>query len=80
MRNKKFTVLYSGNIELAKDIETKLKIAELLKNSPIVFEIIGDGAQRSKLEKIKAELGLSSNVNFFDPILRTELITYIKFS
>ncbi len=75
--NKLFTVLYSGNIGLAQGLETVIKAAKLLKHYPIKFQIIGDGVERTLLENIKTENGLS-NIDFIDPISRTKLISFIK--
>ena len=74
---KKFIVLYSGNIGLAQGLETVIKTAQILKEYPIVFQIIGDGVERSKMEKLKKELGLL-NVVFIDPVPRKKLISFIK--
>ena len=75
--NKQFTVLYSGNIGLAQGLGTVIKTAQILKEYPIVFQIIGDGVERSKMEKLKKELGLL-NVVFIDPVPRKKLISFIK--
>lgn len=46
-----FTVLYSGNIGRIHDIETIVKATILLKDKPIKFVFIGDGAKTRVLEK-----------------------------
>lgn len=43
-------VLYSGNIGEKQGIDNIILVAELLRDSEIVFLIIGDGAYKSKLE------------------------------
>ncbi len=75
--HKEFIVLYSGNIGLAQGLETVIKTAQILKKYPIVFQIIGDGVERSKMERLKKEFGLI-NVVFIDPIPRKKLILFIK--
>jgi glycosyltransferase involved in cell wall biosynthesis len=77
--NKQFTVLYSGNIGLAQGLGTILKAAQILKNYPIKFQIVGDGVERASLEKMKQKLGIS-NVEFVEPISRKKLISFIKSS
>ncbi|MEH2277208.1 MAG: glycosyltransferase family 4 protein [Nostoc sp.] len=43
--DKVFTVLYSGNLGRLHDIETIAEAANILKNTPIQFVFIGDGAK-----------------------------------
>ncbi|MEH2463996.1 glycosyltransferase family 4 protein [Nostoc sp.] len=43
--DKVFTVLYSGNLGRLHDIETIAEVANILKNAPIQFVFIGDGAK-----------------------------------
>lgn len=62
--NGKFVVLHSGRMGVTQDIEIILKCAaELKDNSDIVFLLVGEGVQRSKLKKKRDELGLN-NVRF----------------
>jgi glycosyltransferase involved in cell wall biosynthesis len=46
-----FTVLYSGNLGRLHDIETIAAAAALLKDNPIKFVFIGDGAKTKILER-----------------------------
>jgi len=46
-----FIVLYAGNIGIVQDWEIVLYAAECLKNYPIKFVIIGDGAKRGWLRE-----------------------------
>ncbi|MBI2933647.1 MAG: glycosyltransferase family 4 protein [Planctomycetes bacterium] len=60
----KFVVLYSGNLGRGHDLETLLDAADRLRDDPeILFLIIGDGAQRARLQAIAAERELP-NVRF----------------
>lgn len=57
---KKFTVLYSGNLGRCHDVETILSAIELLKDDPIQFVFIGAGAKQANcIEKINS-LGLQN--------------------
>ena len=47
--NKKFTVLYSGNMSLAQDLNTIIDAAHLLSEYQI-FEFIGNGVCKSEIE------------------------------
>ncbi|MEH1890706.1 MAG: glycosyltransferase family 4 protein [Nostoc sp.] len=49
--DKVFTVLYSGNMGRLHDIETIAEAANILKNAPIQFVFIGDGAKTKVLKQ-----------------------------
>ncbi|MEH2449590.1 MAG: glycosyltransferase family 4 protein [Nostoc sp.] len=49
--DKDFTVLYSGNLGRLHDIETIAEAANILKNAPIQFVFIGDGAKTKVLKQ-----------------------------
>jgi glycosyltransferase involved in cell wall biosynthesis len=58
---EKLTVMYSGNLGQAHDIETILEAAKKLKvNNSVHFMIIGEGAKKKLVEKIKSENGLNN--------------------
>jgi colanic acid biosynthesis glycosyl transferase WcaI len=60
----RFVVMYSGNMGLCQNLEEILDAAQRLRDrSDIEFVMIGDGALRSRLETIAADLQLS-NVRF----------------
>ena len=49
--DKVFTVLYSGNLGRLHDIETIAEAANILKNAPIQFVFMGDGAKTKVLKQ-----------------------------
>lgn len=53
-----FTVLYSGNMGRCHDMETILTAAKLLKDQPIQFVFIGNGAKREGFRAKASQLGL----------------------
>lgn len=62
-----FVVTYAGALGIANDIPTILRAARRLKNrKDIVFWIVGDGAERPRLEALASEWGLD-NVRFTGP-------------
>tara|TARA_Y100000310_G_scaffold258062_1_gene266329 strand:+ start:1168 stop:2403 length:1236 start_codon:yes stop_codon:yes gene_type:complete len=74
---KRFTVLYSGNMGLAQGLESVIKAADILQKYPIDFCFVGSGVKRKELI-IKAEkLGLK-NVVFLPVQKKEELIKLIK--
>ena len=71
----KFIVQYSGNIGVTHNVETLIEIAEVLKdNSEILFQIIGRGPRKSKLEKLVKEKNLPNCV--FLPFQTDDMFPY----
>lgn len=58
----KFKILYIGRIAWQKRIERIIRAVKIL-TIPILFTIVGDGDERSKLESMVKELGLT-NIEF----------------
>jgi len=61
--DKKLTLLYSGNLGQHHDLMTIVKTAEKVKKLPVKFVLIGDGAQKRKLQDYVKEKNLD-NVDF----------------
>jgi len=61
--DKQLTLLYSGNLGQHHDLMTIVKAAEKVKNLPVKFVFIGDGAQKRRLQKYVKEKDLN-NVDF----------------
>ncbi|MEA1986070.1 MAG: glycosyltransferase family 4 protein [Candidatus Marinimicrobia bacterium] len=60
-KEDKFLCSYIGTFGLAHKLETILRTADLLReNSNIHFLLVGDGAEREKLIKMKSELNLAN--------------------
>src|SRR3954451_22343864 len=55
-----FVVMHSGNIGLSQDLDTVLDAAVILRDEPVVFVIVGDGASKSRLEKRVIDLRLTN--------------------
>ena len=61
----KFVLMHSGNVGMSQNLGVLLDAADRLRgNERIVIAIIGDGAQRDRLERLARERGLA-NVRFF---------------
>lgn len=72
-----FVTGYVGTTGMAHGLETLLDAAELCRDRRDVwFVIIGDGAERQRLEQLATERGLD-NVRFLDRVPRTELPDYL---
>lgn len=60
----RFSVAYAGNLGIKQGVELLLKLAEDVKADPrFWFFVIGDGADRPRLEGIASKMGLT-NVTF----------------
>jgi len=69
----KFVVMYAGALGLANDIPTILRAAELLQvDERVRFVLVGDGKERSNLERFVRERGLT-NVVFAGPRPKVEM-------
>jgi glycosyltransferase involved in cell wall biosynthesis len=55
-----FTLLYSGNIGRLHDIESIAIATQILRNKPIKFVFIGDGAKKKLLESYQKEYQLNN--------------------
>tara|TARA_Y100001936_G_C16064923_1_gene666578 strand:- start:594 stop:1793 length:1200 start_codon:yes stop_codon:yes gene_type:complete len=74
--DRKFTVLYSGNMGYAQDLKTIIECAELLNSYDIYFRFIGQGVCRNEVEYLSR--GLRDKVQFHEPVKREDLINWIK--
>ncbi|HEC93012.1 MAG TPA: glycosyltransferase WbuB [Candidatus Atribacteria bacterium] len=76
--DKKFVVLYAGNIGVANDIETIIEAARLLKSyDDIVFLLIGGGIKKNELQ-VKCEQEGLNNVMFLGTIPKRDIPKYIS--
>tara|TARA_Y100000768_G_scaffold251201_1_gene190856 strand:- start:1999 stop:3213 length:1215 start_codon:yes stop_codon:yes gene_type:complete len=71
-----FTVLYSGNMGLAQDLETIIRAAKILQKYKIYFRFIGEGVVKSKIEQLAKPF--LEKISFHKSMSRTKLINYIK--
>ena len=55
-----FTVQYSGRMGRTHNLEPLLQAAARLQDEPVLFQLIGDGAKRAKLEQMAAEMNLQN--------------------
>ncbi len=69
----RFVAAYVGTIGLAHGLETLLDAAERLRDEPrIAFLVVGDGAERARLESLARERRLD-NVIFTGPVSKNEI-------
>lgn len=77
--NKKFTIIYIGNVGLAQNLDAMVDLAKNNVNNNIQFLIFGEGAYKNKLtEKIK-KLSLN-NIFVLGKIDYSKVYTLLKYS
>jgi glycosyltransferase involved in cell wall biosynthesis len=72
----KFIITYVGAHGVANHLIQLLQAAELLKDTPVLFQLIGDGMQKAMLKEQAKQMGLS-NVRFIDAVPKQEVFKYI---
>ena len=65
-KDGRFIVTFAGNIGLLQRLDTVLHAAKRVTDPRVAFRIVGDGADRPRLERLAKELGLG-NVRFLGP-------------
>jgi glycosyltransferase involved in cell wall biosynthesis len=56
----KFIVLYLGNAGAGHEFDTLLKVADALRDDPIIFFFVGGGSRWSELARAKEQRGLAN--------------------
>ncbi|ACF14600.1 glycosyl transferase group 1 [Chloroherpeton thalassium ATCC 35110] len=74
--NDKFVITYVGAHGVANHLIQILDTAELLVDTNVLFQLIGDGMQRSELIEDAKRRNLK-NVRFLDPVPKKEVFKYI---
>ncbi|MGJ8684769.1 MAG: glycosyltransferase family 4 protein [Nonlabens sp.] len=72
----KFVITYVGAHGVANHLIQLLDAAELLKDTNVVFQLIGSGMRKESLIEEKNKRGLD-NVIFRDPVAKAEVFKYI---
>ena len=65
--SRTFVVGYAGGHSVSNALGTLLEAAQLLRDHPVAFVLVGGGPEKPALQRQSAAMGLS-NVHFFDPI------------
>lgn len=76
----KFVVLYAGAHGMSNDLEIVLQTAKLLQlEKQILFIFLGDGKEKNILIQKATDMQLS-NVQFLNPVPKTEIANYLQAS
>jgi len=74
--NGKFIITYVGAHGVANHLQQIIETSELLKDTPILFLLIGQGMEKKRLIEL-AEKMQCTNVVFLDPVPKNEVLKYI---
>lgn len=74
--NNKFVITYVGAHGVANGLHQIVETAEILKDTHVLFVLIGDGMKKAELIKQMQNLQLS-NVVFKDPMPKKEVLKYV---
>ena len=77
--DNRFVVTYVGAHGVANHLEQVLETADLLRETPVLFVLIGGGMRKARLKEQAAEMGLN-NVLFLDPVAKAEVFKFIMAS
>lgn len=69
--------LYAGTQGYVHGLEVVLDAAELLRDEPVRFVLVGGGSERPELEASAAQRGLT-NVAFHDPVAPEDIARYLR--
>lgn len=72
----RFVVMFAGNMGLLQGLDTVLDAAVLLRDTPASFVLVGDGADRERLQRRVRAMGLP-NVVFVDRQPMTAMPRYL---
>lgn len=74
--NNKFVITYVGAHGVANHLDQVLETAHLLKDTNVLFLLIGDGMEKSRLVN-KASNENIQNVRFINPVPKADVFKYI---
>lgn len=79
-KDEPIQLIFVGRLEPVKRVDRILKALELLqqKGKAVEFTVIGDGSQRTKLEKIAENLGVSDSVEFTGRVPHDKIPEYLN--
>ncbi|MEJ5994815.1 glycosyltransferase family 4 protein [Pedobacter sp. Du54] len=72
----RFVVTYVGAHGVANHLDQVLETADLMRNTNLLFVLIGQGMQKRKLQELAETINLT-NVAFLDPVPKAEVFEYI---
>ncbi|WP_422360753.1 glycosyltransferase family 4 protein [Reichenbachiella sp.] len=74
-----FVISYTGTFGLANDLSQWLDFAKEVEGLPIRFLMVGDGAEKGKIEKLAHDYELS-NMQFYESMNKSQILEVINIS
>ena len=78
--NKELNIIVIASLIKRKNVDIIIKGLAELKDKNFFLRIIGDGPEKSNLQKLTKELGLEKNIKFIGQITRKEVFNHLKTS
>ncbi|WP_214228901.1 glycosyltransferase family 4 protein [Pedobacter sp. B4-66] len=72
----KFVITYVGAHGVANHLDQVLETADLLRDTNVLFVLIGQGMQKNQLKELASKMQLQ-NILFLDPVAKAEVFKYI---
>jgi len=72
----RFVITYVGAHGVANHLEQVLEAGKLLEDTPVLFQLIGQGMEKNRLQQLAKERQVK-NVVFLDPVPKQEVFKYI---
>lgn len=73
----KFVITYVGAHGVANHLEQVLETAQMLKDTNVLFLLIGQGMEKEKLIQMAKDMQVENTVRFMDPVPKSEVFKYI---
>ncbi len=79
LKDKRFKIVFAGNMGKAQSLDTVLKAAEILqnKNASVLFVMLGGGVEVERLKLVCLEKGLK-NIKFYPPVPMRKVGLYLS--
>lgn len=74
---EKFKVLYVGNLLPLKGVQLLPKIAQKLNDKDVLFQIVGAGPEKKRMEQFVHEHGLEQNFEFVGAVSRNKVLEHM---
>lgn len=78
--SNKFNITFTGNIGEAQGLDLVVEAVHYLKDSSVVFHLIGDGRAKEKLEEKVQQCGLEQHIQFHGFIEENKISQYLAAS
>jgi glycosyltransferase involved in cell wall biosynthesis len=75
---KKYLVAFGGNMGVPQKMENVIALANrCMQFREVVFLLVGEGTQRTRIEKLALESGVT-NIKFLEPVSRSKYLYFLR--